>query len=161
VGWGQVSDFSEFNAAGQLLFDAHLPGHVESYRAFRFAWEATPAQPPDFVVQREASGARTVYASWNGATQVASWNMLAGATATSLQPVAHAAGAELTARFTVRPGPRYCGSAASWAGVRRETPRSRTRGSSRPRASCMPSAPCGVAAATANPSCWPPATGAR
>ena len=92
VGWGQVSDFSEFNAAGQLLFDAHLPGHVESYRAFRFAWEATPAQPPDFVVQREASGARTVYASWNGATQVASWNMLAGATATSLQPVAHAAG---------------------------------------------------------------------
>src|SRR5438128_12648584 len=34
-------------------------------------------------------------------------------------------------------------------------------GSSRPRASCMPSAPCGVAAATANPSCWPPDTGAR
>ena len=42
-------------------------------------------------MQREASGARTVYASWNGATQVASWNVLAGATATSLQPVAHAA----------------------------------------------------------------------
>ncbi|HWX74710.1 MAG TPA: arylsulfotransferase family protein, partial [Solirubrobacteraceae bacterium] len=70
VGWGQVSDFSEFNAAGELLFDAHLPAHVQSYRAFRFAWEATPAQPPEFAVQTEASGAKNVYASWNGATGV-------------------------------------------------------------------------------------------
>jgi hypothetical protein len=90
VGWGQVADFSEFNAAGQLLFDAHLPGHVQSYRAFRFPWEATPVLPPEFVAQREASGETIVYASWNGATQVASWNVLAGPDATSLQLVAQA-----------------------------------------------------------------------
>src|SRR6266702_3764197 len=90
VGWGQVAYFSEFSAAGQLLFDAHLPPHVESYRAFRFSWEATPAQPPEFVVQPQAGRARSVYASWNGATRVASWSVLAGPTATSLQPVAHA-----------------------------------------------------------------------
>ena len=63
---------------------------MESYRAFRFAWEATPAQPPEFVVQPQARGRRTVYASWNGATRVASWSVLAGATATSLRPVAGA-----------------------------------------------------------------------
>jgi hypothetical protein len=91
LGWGQVSDFSEFNAVGELLFDAHLPAHVQSYRAFRFPWQATPAQPPEFVVQPEANSAKNVYASWNGATQVASWSTLAGPTATNLQTVAHAA----------------------------------------------------------------------
>ena len=90
MGWGQVSDFSEFNGAGQLLFDAHLPAHVQSYRAFRFAWQGMPAQPPEFAVQKEASGVYTVYASWNGATGVASWNVLAGPAATSLQLVAQA-----------------------------------------------------------------------
>src|SRR5205807_2439323 len=45
VGWGQVAYFSEFSPAGQLLFDAHFPAHVESYRGFRFAWDAQPAQP--------------------------------------------------------------------------------------------------------------------
>jgi hypothetical protein len=31
-----------------------------------------------------------VYASWNGATRVAAWSVLAGPTATSLHPVARA-----------------------------------------------------------------------
>ena len=91
VGWGQVSYFSEFGPAGQLLFDAHLPPHVESYRDFRFVWEATPAQPPDFVVRSAGGGAATVYASWNGATQVAGWRVLAGSSPSSLGPVAQVA----------------------------------------------------------------------
>ena len=33
------------------------------------------------------SGALSVAASWNGATQVASWKVLAGASATALAPV--------------------------------------------------------------------------
>jgi hypothetical protein len=91
IGWGQVSDFSEFSAAGQLLFDAHMPAHVQSYRAFRLSWRGIPAQPPDFVVEHEASGARIVFTSWNGATGVASWRVLAGATAGSMQRVAQVA----------------------------------------------------------------------
>ena len=35
-------------------------------------------------------GAGTVYASWNGATLVASWRVLVGATAGNLEPVAAA-----------------------------------------------------------------------
>jgi Arylsulfotransferase (ASST) len=91
IGWGQVPDFSEFSAAGQLLFDAHFPPHTQSYRGFRFAWVGTPAHPPAFAVQPAAGGGGTVYASWNGATQVASWRVLTGPTAASLQPVAQAA----------------------------------------------------------------------
>jgi hypothetical protein len=88
VGWGQEADFSEFNSVGQLLFDAHFPKHVQSYRAFRYAWEGAPAQPPQFSVSSDAF--HTVYASWNGATSVASWRVLAGPSATSLQTAAQA-----------------------------------------------------------------------
>lgn len=91
IGWGQVPDFSEFSAIGQLLFDAHFPVHTQSYRDFRFAWVGTPAHPPAFAVQPGAGGGGMVYASWNGATQVASWRVLAGPTAASLQAVAQVA----------------------------------------------------------------------
>jgi hypothetical protein len=85
VGWGQVPDFSEYGPQGQLLFDGHLPAKAESYRSFRFAWSATPAHRPTF-----AFAAPVVYASWNGATQVASWMVLAGPAAGALRPVAAA-----------------------------------------------------------------------
>lgn len=91
VGWGQVPDFSEFNAAGQLLFDAHFPSHTQSYRALRFPWTGTPAHAPALTVTSTGPGARTAYASWNGATLVAGWRVLAGPTTTSLQPVAQVA----------------------------------------------------------------------
>ncbi|HSZ14084.1 MAG TPA: arylsulfotransferase family protein [Solirubrobacteraceae bacterium] len=96
VGWGQEPFFSEFGSEGQLLFDAHFPVHDESYRAYRFAWTGAPAHPPTFAFEASAaSGAAggsaqsgTVYASWNGATQVAAWRLLAGASASSLVTVA-------------------------------------------------------------------------
>jgi hypothetical protein len=91
IGWGQIPDFSEFSATGQLLFDAHLPAHTQSYRDFRFAWTGIPAHAPTFAVQPGAAGSGTVYASWNGATLVAGWRVFAGPTPTTLQPVAQAA----------------------------------------------------------------------
>jgi hypothetical protein len=91
LGWGQVPDFSEFSPTGQLLFDAHFPAHTQSYRSFRFAWTGTPAHPPSFLVQPPlAGGAETVYASWNGATLVSSWRVLAGPNPAQLQPVVQA-----------------------------------------------------------------------
>jgi hypothetical protein len=88
VGWGQIPDFSEFSAAGELLFDAHFPPGDQSYRSFLFAWTGVPAHLPAFAFSRDAAGGGTVYASWNGATLVADWRVLAGATATSMVPVA-------------------------------------------------------------------------
>jgi hypothetical protein len=88
VGWGQEPYFSEFSPEGQLLFDAHFPPHDESYRAYRFEWAGTPAHPPTFAFQSGGTGAGTVYASWNGATLVASWRVLAGESLSSLSTVA-------------------------------------------------------------------------
>ncbi len=88
VGWGQEPYFSEFNPEGKLLFDAHFPPHDESYRAFRFEWAGMPAHPPTFAFQPGGTGAGTVYASWNGATLVASWRVLAGESPSSLSTVA-------------------------------------------------------------------------
>jgi hypothetical protein len=92
LGWGQVGDLSEFSPSGTLLFDAHFPVHEQSYRSFRFAWTGTPVHPPAFAFAfaRGTPGAGTVYASWNGATQVASWRALAGSKPTTMRAVAHA-----------------------------------------------------------------------
>jgi hypothetical protein len=89
VGWGEVPDFSELSLSGALLFDAHFPSGVQSYRDLRFAWTGVPATRPALSLA-VAHGAATVYASWNGATLVASWRVLVGATAHSLRPVAQA-----------------------------------------------------------------------
>jgi hypothetical protein len=95
VGWGQQPFFSEFSPKGKVLLDARLPAAYQSYTVFKFPWTGTPKQPPAVALRREKSkigqhGAVEVYASWNGATQVASWRVLEGASTTSLAPVAQA-----------------------------------------------------------------------
>jgi hypothetical protein len=87
VGWGEDPYFTEFNAAGQAVFDANLPYPAQVYRAFRFAWSATPAAVPAIAL-KAAGAATTVYASWNGATDVAMWAVLAGPSPAALAPVA-------------------------------------------------------------------------
>jgi Arylsulfotransferase (ASST) len=91
LGWGQEPFFSELSPTGALLFDAHFPLHEQSYRSFRFAWTGTPAHPPVFAFQAVAGGGGMVYASWNGATQVASWGVLAGTAPGKLKLVAKVA----------------------------------------------------------------------
>jgi Arylsulfotransferase (ASST) len=91
VGWGQDPDLSEFSPTGALLFDAHFPAHTQSYRDFRFQWSGTPADSPAFSFLPSNGGAGTIYASWNGATALSGWRVLAGASATDLAPVAQVA----------------------------------------------------------------------
>ena len=85
VGWGEAGYLSEVNPAGQVLFNAHLPPGWESYRTYALPWTGQPAEPPAVAVTRSSgSVARrsSVYASWNGATSVASWRVLAGSSPT-------------------------------------------------------------------------------
>jgi hypothetical protein len=98
VGWGEDPYFTEYSASGQVLFDAHLPPPTQVYRAFRFGWSGTPTSPPAIAVKASNASAATVYASWNGATGVSSWKVLAGASTSTLVPVASApsAGFETT-----------------------------------------------------------------
>ncbi len=88
IGWGEVPRVSEFDSSGRLLFDALLGQQYQSYRAFRLPWSGTPAEAPAVVVSRDGRGSITAYASWNGATGVHSWQLLAGAQASELAPVA-------------------------------------------------------------------------
>jgi hypothetical protein len=91
VGWGQAPEFSEYGPEGQLLLDALLPIHTQSYRDFVFPWVGTPAHGPALAFQAGGGGgAGTVYASWNGATQVATWLVLAGRTPATMRPVVSA-----------------------------------------------------------------------
>ncbi len=53
-------------------------------------WVGLPLSPPAGAARR-TDGTTTVYASWNGATQVVSWRVLAGAGAGRLTAVASAA----------------------------------------------------------------------
>jgi Arylsulfotransferase (ASST) len=86
VGWGQQPYFSEFNSQGQIDFDGRFVGNNSSYRAYRFPWVGTPTTLPS--VSAAATGASTnVYVSWNGATRVTAWRVLAGASANALQVV--------------------------------------------------------------------------
>jgi hypothetical protein len=85
IGWGAVPSVSQFAKRGALLFDAHMPPGMSSYRAFRFPWVGHPLSAPSVSARVLATGDSTaVFASWNGATQVASWRVLAGASSASL-----------------------------------------------------------------------------
>jgi hypothetical protein len=88
VGWGSEPYFSEYSASGQLLFDAHMHGSYESYRAYRFPWTGAPAGTPAIAASSASGGRARVYASWNGDTRTASWRVLAGSSAKALAPVA-------------------------------------------------------------------------
>ena len=79
VGYGGVPAISEYAANGALLFDAHLPYEMAFYRAFRFPWSGRPASPPTVLASLNNTGEETVvHASWNGATGLAAWRVLAG-----------------------------------------------------------------------------------
>ena len=90
VGWGGLPNFTEFNAPGQEIYDAQLPAGESSYRVYREAWSAQPSEPPA-IVGELSEAAATIYASWNGATTVYSWQLLTGSSASRRdRPVEHA-----------------------------------------------------------------------
>jgi hypothetical protein len=80
VGWGSAPWFTEYDSSGRLLLDARLPGSDITYRTSVEPWVGLPLYPPAGAARRQ--GNRTVvYASWNGATQVAHWAVLGLGTA--------------------------------------------------------------------------------
>jgi hypothetical protein len=84
LGYGRLPNFTEFDASGRVLFDATLGRNVQNFRTYLSPWSAHPTSPPSLAVQAHGAGGLTVAASWNGATEVASWQVLAGASPASL-----------------------------------------------------------------------------
>jgi hypothetical protein len=86
VGWGSQPYFSEFAPGGRELFSLRFPFPLQSYRAYRFRWWGQPQTSPSIARRPTRNGIR-LFASWNGATGVASWRVLAGASQTALATV--------------------------------------------------------------------------
>jgi arylsulfotransferase ASST len=97
IGWGQSQFFSEYAPAGNsvgtpsmsLLYDAQMPGSNISYRAYKSPWVGLPSYPPSVAVS-STNGQTTIYASWNGSTETAIWQVFAGNNPKALTFVASA-----------------------------------------------------------------------
>ena len=115
VGWGQSQFYSEFADAGNtegnpslnFLYDAQMPGSNYSYRAYRHDWMGCPFYPPSISVKAR-HGLMHVFASWNGSTETAQWQVLAGNKHHHLNEIAivNKSGFE-TACVTDNKGPYY------------------------------------------------------
>jgi hypothetical protein len=101
VGWGSQRYFTEFSPKGEVLFDGHLAKGNDNYRAFRYEWTGRPTTPPKAIATTDG-GNLTATVSWNGATGVARWELLAGADAKSLAPVGSATKAGFETTVTVK-----------------------------------------------------------
>ncbi|MFR9729749.1 arylsulfotransferase family protein [Saccharopolyspora sp. MS10] len=110
VGWGGEPYFTEFDGQGGVLFHGKFVDSITSYRAFRSAWVGRPRDAPA-AAGRSGAGVTSVYASWNGATEVASWRVLTGPDEQHLTPVLDAPRAGFETRIDV-PG------TAAFVGVR-------------------------------------------
>ncbi len=96
LGYGGLPNFTEYDASGNVLLDGTLGKSVQDFRTYLAPWSGQPSTPPALAVQAGASpgtasqggvGGATIEASWNGATGVTSWQVLAGGSAESLTPV--------------------------------------------------------------------------
>src|SRR5438046_9163506 len=103
VGWGQNPWFTEFDAAGHVVFNGYFAKDADSYRAYRLTWRGRPAVRPAAAVRR-SGGRVTVYASWNGATGVSRWQGLAGPSALELKRARAPAAAGLGTAVALAPG---------------------------------------------------------
>jgi hypothetical protein len=102
VGWGGSPYMTEFTEGGAIAFDARLPRGGQSYRAFRFPWVGRPAGRPALVAREGV-----LHASWNGATEVLSWQLVEDGRRTTTVP---RAGFET--QLTAGPGTRQVAVAA-------------------------------------------------
>ncbi|KAL1305497.1 hypothetical protein AAFC00_002372 [Neodothiora populina] len=82
IGWGHSPAYSEFEVDGSLVCETHFGaswldfwGRIVSYRTQKVqSWVGKPDYPPQAQMKHSS-----VYASWNGATEIQSWE-LQGAT---------------------------------------------------------------------------------
>jgi Arylsulfotransferase (ASST) len=105
LGWGQQPFVSEFSVTGKLVFDGRFVDNNANYRAYRFQWSGAPEVPP--AVAATGGKTPTVYASWNGATNVASWRVLAGSSSHTLRTVAAARMSGFETAIKIRTAPKY------------------------------------------------------
>ena len=79
AGWGAFPNITEMLPNGTVIFQADFgqgkpPGEdADTYRAYRLPWHGRPVDKPAVAVKGDM-----VYVSWNGATDVARWQVMIG-----------------------------------------------------------------------------------
>ena len=77
LGWGADPALSEHAPDGEVLYYARFK--YNNFRAFRSVWTGYPTKRPDILAYASnCSAPVTIYVSWNGATEVDSWNVYSG-----------------------------------------------------------------------------------
>jgi hypothetical protein len=107
LGWGQQPFFSQDTGDGSEDFSARFPSGTTSYRAYRFPWSGQPLTRPSVALLPGKGSALTVYASWNGATDVARWRVLTGAGPSTLRPGPSAAKKHFETAISLHTGAAY------------------------------------------------------
>lgn len=87
VGWGAQPYFSGFAEPGTQLSDGEFPVGLRSYRTFLVDWTGQPSESPAIVARANPAGGFVVYASWNGATEIDRWVVLAGKSRSALEQI--------------------------------------------------------------------------
>ncbi|KAI3599041.1 aryl sulfotransferase [Moniliophthora roreri] len=89
VGWGQNPYFSEYDSEGNVLYSVHFGiGDVQAYRVFRYNWKGHPKTRPTLgITYHNTSGIVDVHASWNGATEIHTWELFGAEESTPLNLV--------------------------------------------------------------------------
>ncbi|HXR28639.1 MAG TPA: arylsulfotransferase family protein [Solirubrobacteraceae bacterium] len=112
MGYGGLPNFTEYNGSGAVLLDATLGYNVQNFRTFLAPWSGEPKTQPSIAAQAGATGSVTVEASWNGATAVSAWKVLAGPSASSLSTVATAPRSGFETTISVHTSAPYVAVAA-------------------------------------------------
>lgn len=82
IDYGFQPQAKEFDADGTVVWSAEWGTLGDgAYRARKFVFEGTPDTLPKVAVEAATTGGKTVYVSWNGATEVAQWNIVGCGTA--------------------------------------------------------------------------------
>jgi hypothetical protein len=104
VDWGTTGRITEVTPQGEVVHGLQLEYY--SYRAVRSRWRGTPTGRPA-VAARRGRGLVRVWASWNGATEVARWRVLGGRSAHALRRVGSSRFAGLETLIRIRSRPRH------------------------------------------------------
>jgi hypothetical protein len=106
ISWGTTGQITEVTPRRRRFALRMRIGHW-TYRAVRAPWTGRPPGRPR-VAARRVGAAVDVWASWNGATEVRRWQVLAGDPRGRLFPVGPASGfADLETRVRVRTAARF------------------------------------------------------
>ena len=117
IGWGSAvvtngyvfSSMTEVTPDDQVVFELTFDQPYVSYRAFREDWVGIPDSVPDLAFTINYNRITLGY-SWNGATEVASWNLYGGTSPQAMLLVAQSinVGFETQSHFTnLLPGECY------------------------------------------------------